>query len=364
MNQSPQPTIPTGKRANRWLLYGPLAAGGIVFAIYTIIWMVGANIMRDELDNWIAEQQQNGFLVEHGKINVEGYPFVLRGKLMAPVYSNPEDGWQWQADRLYVDTLPYNPTRLILMPYGEQVVRVTANRREEIWRINASVLKASISETANGIEIRDLIAAPEGGTSATEFNRVAIGSLLANTYIRDDEEAGLKQDIGQFALAAEDIAFDGETPERDIRIKLADASIDASRLPALMEAIGGRGSYGNWRRQGGEVLITSARLMIGGSDENLPVSKIALTGNLSVDAGNYPTGDLTASISDHAGLLTLLVNYDLLSADNARDVDGTLSMISSAMGNEMRVPLELEDGRARIKTPLGGVTIARLEPLE
>ncbi|MCI5044850.1 MAG: DUF2125 domain-containing protein [Aquisalinus sp.] len=364
MNQSTPPNTSPAKRANRWLLYGPLAAGGLIFAIYTVIWMVGANIMRDELDNWIADQKQNGFVVEHGKISVEGYPFVLRGKLMAPVYGNPADGWQWQAERLYVDTLPYDPTRLILMPYGEQVVRVTADRRQETWRINAAVLKASISETANGIEIRDLVAAPEDGTSATDFSRIAVGSLRANTYIRDDEEAGLQQDIGQFALAAEEIAIDGQTSERDVRIRLADASIDASRLPALMEAIGGRGSYSNWRRQGGEVLITSARLMIGSSDDSIPVSKVALTGNLSVDASNYPTGDLTASISDHSGLLSLLVNYDLLSAGNARDVDGTLSMISSAMGNEMRVPLELEDGRARIKTPLGGVTIARLEPLQ
>ncbi|WP_306252862.1 DUF2125 domain-containing protein [Parvularcula sp. IMCC14364] len=364
MSQTASSPQSSGKRANRWLLYGPLGAGGVIFAIYTVIWMMGANIMREELNNWIDDQRQSGFVVEHGKISVEGYPFLLRGKLMAPVYGNPEDGWEWQAERLYVDTIPYNPTRLILMPYGEQQVRVMADQGTEIWRINADVMKASLSETANAVELHNVIAAPEGGTSATSFNRISIGSLRANTYLRDDEETGRQQDIGQFALLAEAIFLDGETPERGIRITLADASIDAARLPELMDAVGGRSTYLNWQRAGGEVLISSARMVVGSGDETMPASKVALTGNLSVDSDSYPAGDLTASIADHAGLLSLLVNYDLLSADNARDVDGTLSMISSAMGEEMRVPLQLKDGRARVRTPLGGITIARLEPLE
>ncbi len=362
MTTTSHSTADHGKRANRLMLYVPLALGAFVFIAYTIVWFIGAGMMDKEVSTWIDDQRSRGMTVEHGAIDIQGYPFLLRAKLEVPVYGNNQEGWQWQAETLYVDTLPYNPTRLVLTPNGEQKIRVTTNGLAEYWQITSSSIRSSLSQTSTAFELHDVEAVPEGGSSASGFTKFQIGRLRANTQISSGKQTGESTDVGSFAMEGQKIVLSGGAADADIIINFIDGGVRATAFQAFLAAASDNVGFSAWKQQEGQVLIDSFRLSITDSDDT-PPSKVFITGNLYVDGQNYPAGQIDTSLTNHQAILSILTRHGVLSADEAKTADDVLKTLAAMMGNEMKLPLLLKDGEVQVKTPFGGATIARLEQL-
>ncbi len=345
-------------RANRWMLYGPFIAGGVIFIIYTIIWFVGAGLMKDQIFVWVDDQRSKGFYVSHGDVKVQGYPFLLRAQIKTPEYGSNEQGWMWQAEDLYVDTLPYNPSRLILSPMGAQEVSLETATANEVWALNADVFRVSLTEETTAFEFHNLKATPTDNTTSLAFSDIQISRLVANTLIKQNSD----EDIGSFAIEGQGLNFTSANADNDIMISYMDAGVRASAYSTFVAANNNRTSFQQWYDEKGEIIIEGLRLIVTDKTENTP-TQMMVRGNLKVDQNNYPAGRIDTTISEHSALLRILAKNNILSESDARSANSTLDMLSSAMSGELSVPITLKKGKAQIRTPLGGVTIARLKQL-
>lgn len=346
------------RRANRLWLYGPLAVFALILAGYFALWIYGSRIMRVELDNWIADQRAAGLAVTHGDIRMEGFPFVLRGRVMEPTLADPQAGWQWTAGRLYVDTLPYNPTRLILTPWGVQTLRVETDGDVENWKIDSDSLRASLAETALAVEGHKVELTPIETAGAEGVAKLTFGSLRFNGDILDDAATGMEGDILTVLAGL-----------RNFRLEMADGTVTALPLANLdlrFTAANGllapppnMSGLDAWRRGDGKLEVRLAEITLSTADVPAP-SRFTAEGTLHTDSRDYPAGTLMISLKDPAALVSLLAEYGAISNKQADQISGVLS----ALG-ETTLPLEMADGKAMIPVPLAGkVKVADLPRLQ
>ena len=329
-------------KANRWLLYGPLAIGAVLFAGYYFAWNYGAGIMRTEVDRFIGEQRSAGMIAEHGEVEIEGFPFLLRADIPQPVYADPAAGWRWEAGALSVDTLPLNPTRLILSPAGTQYVTTQQAGRTTKWLIEAEMTKASLSETETGLELRGLTATPVEGQSALPLTSLKIGLLRNNTRLTDNADTGIANDIGSLGFEAQKVAV--TLPDnQQLTITYFDTSLTGTALEALQSPSTGETSLESWRREGGTLMIEDMRLIV--DDETaLPPTQLRASGTLFIDPQDYLAGQLSLAVKDHKALMSVLSDAGLLPEQIRENLLPMLDNMAEAVNGEMKVNLSLRNG--------------------
>jgi hypothetical protein len=347
------------KRANRWLLYGPLALAALLFIGYSVFWHIGAGVMRDEVNNWIEGERERGMTVTHDQIKVSGYPFFLRTVIDKPVYGNPQDDWTWQGEKLLVDVSPFNPTRLILSPFGKQNIEFMSGSGPVLWDVEAERMNASLAEDQYAIEIHELQASTAEATRAAPLSSIGGKKLLLNIYIADNPEADIPGDLGSLGLDIQGLALTTADADTPVSIDYLGAALSATGLNALENKRAGESDIDAWRRGNGVLDIEAFQLILSNGDLPAP-TQISANGRLTVDREDYPAGKIDATIKDHQALLSILQERGAISPSDAENADKMLSGMASSMGGQISAPITMEDGKAKI----GFIEIADLEKLQ
>ena len=304
-------------RHSRWKFYLPLGLAVAALAAYTVVWFSGARIMRAEIDAWIAREQAQGRVVQHGNIAVRGYPGSLRAVIDAPVWLDPDANRAWRADALLVIAQPVRPRTLLLAPRGEQ---------EVVWdgtpyALRADDLRVSLSDEQIAVQAEGLTA--EGGGTA-----LALGALRGNWARTEAGEALL--------------------------FELRDATLTDDAGPLSIAVLRGAASAeanAALRADGFEAALVTA--------EGERPTRIAGEGALGLAPDGNLSGRMTVTVADPAAVLGLLGSRGVLAADQAALATSVAPMFAGEDGAVV-LPLTFEGGQVSAagfplaRTPLLG----------
>lgn len=358
-----RPASPTQRhtqsgKANRWLLYGPLAIGAVLTVGYYALWNYGADIMRTEVTRFVAEQRTAGLTVEHETLIVSGFPFLLRAELPAPRFSDPAAGWSWQAQSLFIDTLPFNPTKLIISPTGNQTITIPADGQSQSWALEAQTIRASLSQTKMGLELRDLTATALTPATGFPISKITIGLFRVNTLLEDSAITSTKNDTGSLGLEAQKITL-SQQDGTNVTITYLDSSLTLTALNALQNPMAGESKIDSWRRSDGLLTIEDLRLIIDDSNP-LPPTQLRVSGTFFVDPSDYPAGKVSLNLKDPKTALAILENAGVLAEQERQGAQNLLNSMSSATGGETKAAFTLRGGNLS----LGPIKLADLPQVQ
>jgi hypothetical protein len=291
-------------RASRLRLYLPIAVAVILLGGYTLLWLLGARTMRAEIAEWVAEERASGREVAYEAVRIRGFPGTLRAMIDEPYWSEPGE-WAWGAETLLIVTLPYDPSRLILTPRGDQSLTYGG----EAYVVTADDLRVSLSEGSLVAETRNLVADGAAG-------EVRLGGALLNWSV----DEGGRQVAG---LAAEDVTLTEGGNE--------------TRLPFLR--IAATESMGELELGGFEAALAPE----GDADPAL----IAGEGRVTLTPGTFPEGRFDLRLGNAQGLVDAAMRRGVLDGDRARGARSLLGSLADGEG-EVELPLVLSGGKLRI----------------
>lgn len=319
--------------SRRWL-YIPFAIAGVFFFAYYLLWRFGAGEMEKAVDQWVEDQRAMGIEVSHEAITRDGFPFFLRLHIDQPMIAAPEAG-RWRAERLSIDALPYDLTRVIFSPTGAQELFV---KDYGAWRIDADGIKASIASDKNRGWVFSVTVGEAKAQSLSSGASAAIDSLIFD--LAPDAAApttlALTLSAGGLEVNAPDTAF---------HLAELNTVLNLTRTDLLS----GPDPISQWRDAGGA-------LVVGGLTAEIEETKFSVSGEIGLDAADYPAGRLDAEIANPAGLAQWLGAAGALSEEEATSAGAGLTLLTIASGGKISAPIDFGNGAAEI----AGVKLANL----
>lgn len=299
-----------------------MAAACLLFmGVYAALWSAGASAMRKTVA--AIAQSTDDTEVAIDSLRTKGFPFFLRGELRS--VSLRRGAVSWRSPEVAIDALPINPNRFIFTSVDPQSIdlgrwgayevraagaRASLERRKGAFianaqadRIDALPTRGAVALNANGVLLK---AAPTGGDNQGAWQ----ASLFAGAF--EITRAG-RSAKGEKLLVDVIATSNEQQPSADIQ-----------RL--MIEARG---------------------------------ASVELKGALTLDADGYPEGALDAVVRNPKGLAVFLAELGALSDEDARAAGAALRLAAFATGGEIRAPITLKDGAAKI----AGVKIAALPRL-
>ena len=323
--------------ARRWL-YIPFAVAGMILIAYYLLWRLGAGEMEKTVNQWVDDQRAMGIEVTHEAVTRDGFPFFLRVHIEQPMIAAPGTG-RWRAERLTIDALPYDLTRIIFSPGGAQEIYLEGY---DDWRIEADNFKASIASDKK---------------RGWVFS-VTIGDAKAQS-LRSAADAA----VGKLVF---DLAPDAQTPTTlvltlaasDLRLNDPNAGFHLSSLNTVLgltqsDRLSDSSPIPQWRDAGGALVVT-------GLFAEIEETKFSVSGELGLDQAQYPAGRLNAEIVKPAGLARWLGAAGALSGEEEESAGAGLTLLAIAGGGKISAPIDFKDGAAEI----AGVKLANLPPAQ
>lgn len=192
----------------RWI--GPLVlllvlGGGVGYWFY---WNHLADGLRAGLDRWVADRRAEGIEVQHGPVEVSGFPYRLLLNVSAPTVSVPRQpaAPAWSADSLDIYFQPWNLRHVILQPQGAQQLgwdardgRKATVIRSADTRISVRFDNAGRMETV-ATDMRELVA--DGDSPVRQAGR-----LQFHYRDNDGQAPDRPKDSANLALTGDDIVL-------------------------------------------------------------------------------------------------------------------------------------------------------------
>ncbi|MBB5517912.1 DUF2125 domain-containing protein [Amphiplicatus metriothermophilus] len=315
------------RKANRWLLYGPLIAAGILLLSYFALWLQGAQAMRRSVEAWAEDQRAAGLEVSYENVRARGFPFYLRGAVAAPAIADPATGARWRADALYIDALPFALDRLVFSASNPQMLDLG---RSGVWTLEAQDARASIGEDETRGWIVNAQTGPAALARADGPGRFRLEAALMRVAPSLDADGALETSLIVGGLAGE---IDGKR-------------FEAARIEAFLE-IADAGEAG-------------PEIRIKGLSFETEGARASFSGALVLDRGGYPAGVLQAEIINPAGLARALAKLGALTPAESEQAAAALTLAALGGGGKIAGSAELRDGAAYI----AGVKFADLPRIE
>lgn len=321
-------------RAKRLWLYLPFAAGAAILFAYWLLWRTVAGEIKVGVEDWAIDQREAGLDVAHGRVFAEGFPFFLRVHVESPSIEAPGVG-AWSTDRLTLDALPYDLNRMIFSIRSDQRLRLDNGGD---WTIAADDFRASIAND----KARDWVFSMTIA-NAEALRNDAPALARAGSLIFDLSPAAEDRSTMVLSLAAADLAAgDAATPIAldGLRTVVAARQAQALSDPAVWRALGGA-------------------LVVSGLEAEAGTSRLSVSGAITLDAANRPSGELKSIIAAPGPFIQSLADAGLVEPQSAERTAAALTLAAIAGGGAINAPIVLENGEARI----ANVAIAHLPPL-
>lgn len=320
--------------SRRWL-YIPFGVAGAALIAYYMLWRIGAGEMEKAVVRWIDDSRAMGIEITHEAITRDGFPFFLRVHVDQPMIAAPGAG-RWRGERLSIDALPYDLTRVIFSPIGVQ--EVCAENYGD-WRIDAADIKASIASDKN-----------RGWVFSVSISEAKARSVSADAAI-DKLDFDLAPDAAAPTTLVLTLAAAG------LDVDASGAAFHLAELNTVLslthsDLLSGLKPASQWREAGGA-------LIVGGLIAEIEDTKFSVSGEIGLDAADFPAGRLDAEITNPAGLAHWLGASGALSLEEAASAGSGLTLLSIAGGGKINAPIEFKNGAAEI----AGVKLANLPPI-
>ncbi|MDG1419017.1 MAG: DUF2125 domain-containing protein [Maricaulis sp.] len=286
--------------------------GGLVllFVIYTVIWMMAKERIKEEVTLWINQQAEIGYTIEPESIRVSGFPYRFRISAENIYIALPErdGGWNARIEHAMGDAIVWDRSHWIFQ-LGGTITYNSVGENAQSLQINADGIAFSQRRDPDGNTIRI------GG----ELSNMAINSLsgpapeisfveraLWSAEIMPDDSL-----LAQFDIAG--LAPNALALEPQVAMAFG-TSIQRVRLNASVQqwtALATQGDTREWALAGGLVDVTAAELEWGAAN---------ITGNgvFDLDDRSRLQGNLTVNVTDPDTLADTLVAADLASAESGQ----------------------------------------------
>nr|WP_269815616.1 DUF2125 domain-containing protein [Parvularcula mediterranea] len=291
----------------------PFALLGVFAFGYTVLWNKGADAMKAELAAFADREAAQGRSFTYETIDVDGFPFNLRAAIAGADWQGERT--RFQAEELMVATLPYDVSRILFVPRGEQVLTAFGTD----YDLEAEDLVFSLEG--------DFMAAQGAGISLTsEARTVTVGELIAN-----QQRLGLGRAIAVSVKAAE---FGGE---EQVQVPYFDMAAS---------------------REANVFTVAAADLGIRRADDPSPTQLVA-KGALQTDDQGLLNGELEIKFKNEPPLLGVLAETGAISNGEASMARQILGLLTDKGTKEQTLPLTVDEGEVR----LGPVSIGEIPPL-
>ena len=328
--------MPDKTRLLRYGVMGVWAVAAVIMIAYYSLWRYAAGEMESAVEDWVDDQRRAGFVVEHGSIERDGFPFFLKVRIDAPIIEQP-DVFAWRADALSLHALPYELNRLIFSPAGAQFFTA---KGVGAWTYSAGDIRASIANDKKrgwvfSMNIEDAVASDASGAEAR------LASLVYDLAPAVDDPTTLTLN-----LIGEGFAFQDD--RRNVAIEKLENSLAVNRTDYLS----GQEPAARWRNAGGAVEVY-------GLNASINEAILSVHGTIKLDERLRPEGVLTTALEKPMGLADALAASGALTREEADAAVAGLTLAAMAQGGSIKAPIELHAGVATI----AGVKIAEIAPL-
>lgn len=317
-------------------------------------WMTAA--LAEGFTDWTTLRRAQGWQVDHDLPRRGGWPFAARltvpGLRIAGRYPAMAEGFEVEIPRLVLQVAPPRLDRLVLLPQGEQRLRLgTADYALVAGRMEATVtLDPGLPPRAMGLVAEGLRATTPDGP--VEVQRLALA--LSTRGTATDAEPSVTIDLAAQGVTLPPLtgapvvaAFGRRVEEARLEAALA-GPLPAPGPPAAVAAA--------WRDAGGALDLRRVALRWG-----------ALAGEarmtLTLDTTLQPAGAGTLRLSDAPAALEAMARAGLITRGAARTAQGVAMMVARVPDGGGAPQVELPLTIANRVIAVARIPLLRLAPL-
>ena len=329
-------------------------AVAVVTIVYVLFWFVMASQLRSGIEGWVEQQRAGGQTVRYSRLEIGGFPFLLRATLEAPAMGM-EPAWTWEGSSARVRMRPWNPWRIEVDLAGAHKVGlgggVTYDGTAEELTVELG-LGGEAPERA-GLAVRTLAFARPGGATVLSVRSATLE--VRRHDFPEDRPPDHETTVFDLSLRTRGLRAPGDLNlplGRDVSALALEAAMKGATPPGtLLE------SLAKWRDDGGTVEVGHLGLDYG---------PLVLRGNgtLALDAAMQPIGSFTAKIQGFFETINVLRRKGLVrsrDAVTAKLVLGILAKKPAGGGPAtFSLPLTLQEQTLYA----GPVSIAAVPPIE
>ena len=335
-----------------------VASLAVAFAAWSAFWIHAAGDIERRLAAWAAEQRAAGMTVEHGAIEVSGYPFAWRVDVTDPRLAGAGAAqWEWRGERVVLGIRPWAMRTIPAVFPGVHVLAAGAGEAARGFALSAARPDGRFELDGAGklaLLVLDLETVNVREPPSPSVTRVGRAEVRIRP-VRSAIEADYRTDTLGSALRLFDVALP-ERPTNGLGQTIARAELDTNFKGQLPPGPLG-GSVARWRDQGGVVEVNRVALIWGPLDFDGD-------GTITLDALNRPLGAFTMRVRGYNETVDAMASAGLIRPREVAGLKVALNLFARPGQNggpsQLTVPLAAQDGRLSI----AGFNVTRLEPIE
>ncbi|ABI66670.1 MULTISPECIES: DUF2125 domain-containing protein [Maricaulis] len=313
----------------------PFGAILFVFVLYSAYWFYASTQIRAAVEDWVADQEAAGYVIEREALTVSGYPYRFQITFREPNITAPasDGGWHAELASLQAHAVPYDLSHWIVR-FGGPAFLDDLNAPGSRLELDASDARVSLvyddagETTRVGADLVDLTVVTRAG-DAPDIR--SIGALYLNGVVATDNTLRVRG-MAENVIAAPGV-LDPDV-ERAFGETLAMARLEFtvtewSSLARNADAMA-------WSQAGGRLDITDAGLQWGPAD-------LTAVGEFTVDRMARPDGRLSLRVTDPDTLAEALVEAGLIPEQN-REALRVAAMMAPRGPEGVSLPFRIRDG--------------------
>lgn len=308
-----------------------IVAAALIPAGYTAYWYAAAASVHNGIAAWVEARRAAGFVVVHGEVVVDGFPWRLAARVEAPAVARPDHdpAWWWRGDRVVAEARPWALDRVtVTLPAsmalayrraggGDREVSMTLEVGTALVVIDNGVAQ-HITVEASGIDVM------------TPHGPAALVRLDAAAWRGDGETTEVTFDARRLTLTP--------TADGPLGREVATVAAAATVTGALPE-IPDRAALAAWSEAGGTVELRALSVQWGGL-------AIEAEGTMALDQALRPQAALTARVAGFGEALDAFAAAGAMRPSDASLAKTFLNIMAKTVSGRrvIEIPLTAQDG--------------------
>jgi hypothetical protein len=325
----------------------PIAGGLAILtglaALYSGLWFVIASQLEGGLANWAASQRARGWTVEHGTVDLSGFPLKWQMDVVKPLLSRSagKTPFHWSGPQIRLKMRPWNLAAIGFRTEGNHHLGYATAKTSESAKLKMGAGYGELQFGHDGV-LQELTFTVEGAALETaQAQNYRFTQLNARLDLdRPTSPESKPHQVPAFRLTAELFGLTlpkGMKPAlgRTIsRIALSTDFLGVANGPNLQQTLS------QWARSGGALNVK--QLEIGWSKLD-----ISGTGTLALDSALQPIAAFSGRVSGYDETLDAMANGGLIKPATAMVTRFALRALSNFTGDKkgdrIRVSLTIQD---------------------
>jgi hypothetical protein len=312
-------------------------------ALYSGLWFVIAAQLEAGLNNWATSLRARGWTVEHGQVNMSGFPLKWQMDIEKPLLSRStgKTPFHWSGPQIQLRMRPWNLTAIGFQTKGEHRLGYATAKPSDSAKLEMGAGYVEMQFSHDGV-LKELAFTVEGAALETVLaQNYRFTQLNARLDLNRPTDPGSKpHQIPAFYLTAE---LFGLTLPKEMKPALGRTISRISLRADFLGAANGttlKQALSQWARNGGSLNVK--QLDIGWSKLD-----ISGTGTLALDGALQPIAAFSGKVSGYGETLDAMATGGLIKPATAMVTRFALRALSNFTGDKkgdrIRVSLTIQD---------------------